>query len=99
MSEESNQSNAPEEPTQPQTPPSAAAPTQPTASSFPKEQTDKKLVSGILAILLGWLGVHKFYLGYKVEGIIMLVCGLGGLLLCGFPTMAVSIIGIIEGIL
>jgi hypothetical protein len=25
---------------------------------------EKKLVSGILAILLGSLGIHKFYLGY-----------------------------------
>jgi TM2 domain-containing membrane protein YozV len=79
------------------TPPPTPAP--PAASSFPKEQTDKKLISGILAILLGWLGVHKFYLGYTVEGVIMLACGLGGFLLCGFPTMAVSVIGIIEGIL
>ncbi len=95
MSEETNQSPASVESAPPQTPP----PVHPAASSYPKEQTDKKLISGILAILLGWLGVHKFYLGYTIEGVIMLICGLGGLLLCGFPTMAVSVIGLIEGIL
>ena len=53
---------------------------------------EKKVVAGILGILLGGLGIHKFYLGYTKEGIIQLVigvvtCGLGG------------IIGLIEGIM
>lgn len=53
---------------------------------------DKKVVAGILGILLGGLGIHKFYLGYTKEGIIQLVigvvtCGIGG------------IIGLIEGII
>ena len=52
---------------------------------------NKKVVSGIFAILLGVLGIHKFYLGYTKEGIIQLllgfVCGIGG------------IIGLIEGII
>ena len=53
---------------------------------------EKKVVAGILGILLGGLGIHKFYLGYTKEGIIQLVigvvtCGVGG------------IIGLIEGIL
>jgi TM2 domain-containing membrane protein YozV len=50
-----------------------------------------KVVAGILAILIGALGIHKFYLGYTKEGIIMIVlsclCGVGG------------IIGLIEGII
>lgn len=71
----------------------------PVPPTYPKEQTDKKLVAGILSILLGWLGVHKFYLGYTVEGVIMLICGICGFLLCGIPTMVVSVIGIVEGIL
>ncbi len=50
---------------------------------------EKKVPAGILAILLGWLGVHKFYLGYTKEGIITIVLcfGFGGL------------IGLIEGII
>src|SRR5829696_524563 len=34
---------------------------------------DKKITAGICAILVGWLGVHKFILGYTTEGIIQLV--------------------------
>lgn len=53
---------------------------------------EKKVVAGILGILLGGLGIHKFYLGYTKEGIIQLVigvvtCGIGG------------VIGLIEGII
>ena len=53
---------------------------------------EKKIVAGILGILLGGLAIHKFYLGYTKEGIIQLVisictCGAGGL------------IGFIEGII
>lgn len=53
---------------------------------------EKKIVAGILAILLGGLAIHKFYLGYTKEGIIQIVitvctCGLGG------------VIALIEGII
>ncbi|MBD3661416.1 MAG: NINE protein [Arenibacter algicola] len=60
---------------------------------------NKKLLAGILAILFGWLGVHKFILGYQKEGIIMAVVGVLGWFLCGIPTMLVSIVGLIEGIM
>ena len=33
---------------------------------------NKKVLAGILAILLGSLGVHKFILGYQKEGFILL---------------------------
>ena len=52
---------------------------------------DKKIPAGILAILLGGLGIHKFYLGYTKEGVIQLILGLA----CGIG----SVIGIIEGII
>ncbi|NBC11690.1 MAG: NINE protein [Planctomycetes bacterium] len=57
---------------------------------------EKKVVAGILAILLGWLGIHKFYLGYKTEGIIMVLVSV---LSCFFLAVVMSIIGIIEGIM
>ena len=60
---------------------------------------NKKLLAGILAILFGWLGVHKFILGYQKEGIIMAAVGVLGWFLCGIPTMLVSIVGLIEGIM
>ena len=53
---------------------------------------EKKVVAGILGILLGGLGIHKFYLGYTKEGIIQIVITL---VTCG----AASIVGIIEGII
>ena len=52
---------------------------------------EKKIPAGILGILLGGLGIHKFYLGYTKEGIIQIVL----FLLCGIG----HIIGIIEGII
>lgn len=57
---------------------------------------DKKLTAGLLAILLGSLGIHKFVLGYKTEGLIML---LGTLLTCGIAAAVFGVIGLIEGIL
>ncbi|MCC5827820.1 MAG: NINE protein [Phycisphaeraceae bacterium] len=56
------------------------------------EGADKKILAGILGILLGGLGIHRFVLGDTTGGILRIVitvvtCGLG------------SIIGLIEGIL
>ncbi|MTH18019.1 TM2 domain-containing protein [Flavobacterium sp. LC2016-01] len=58
----------------------------------PENVENKKVVAGILGILLGAFGAHKFYLGYTKEGIIQLIisivtCGMGG------------VIGFVEGII
>ena len=59
-----------------------------------------KVTAGVLGILLGSLGVHKFYLGYTVPGIIMLaVSTVVGFLTFGVVTGVMSVIGLIEGIL
>lgn len=55
-------------------------------------RSEKKTTAGILGILLGPWGVHKFYLGYTTEGLIqiaitLVTCGMGG------------IVGFIEGII
>ncbi|WP_378105401.1 TM2 domain-containing protein [Chryseobacterium sp. sg2396] len=53
-------------------------------------KSEKKVTAGILAILLGGFGVHKFYLGYTKAGIIQILLSflcIGGL------------IGLIEGIM
>lgn len=52
----------------------------------------EKMVAGLLGILLGYLGVHSFYLGNTGKGVLQIVvtfvtCGLGG------------IWGLIEGIM
>ncbi|MBD0779554.1 NINE protein [Maribacter sp. ANRC-HE7] len=65
---------------------------------------NKKILVGILAIILGSLGVHKFLLGYQKEGFILLgvtiaayvlSCVGVGLLFVWIP----SVIGLIEGII
>jgi TM2 domain-containing membrane protein YozV len=66
--------------------------TQPAPEAGKPAGAEKKVVAGVLGILLGGFGVHKFYLGYTKEGIIQIVvtfvtCGIG------------SLIGLVEGIL
>lgn len=55
-------------------------------------QESKRIAAGILAILLGTFGVHKFYLGYTTPGIIQLVVGL---ISCGIG----GVLGLVEGII
>ncbi len=57
---------------------------------------EKKLAAGIVAILLGSLGIHKFLLGYTTQGIIMLLISI---LSCGILAVVPSVIGIVEGII
>jgi TM2 domain-containing membrane protein YozV len=47
----------------------------------------KKVTAGLLALFLGGLGIHKFYLGYNRAGLIQLVlffCTCGATKLLGF---------------
>ena len=61
---------------------------------------NKKILAGVLAILLGGLGVHKFILGYTKEGIIILVITIVlGVLTCGMAGWVMGILGLIEGII
>jgi TM2 domain-containing membrane protein YozV len=61
---------------------------------------EKKIICGVFGILLGYLGIHKFILGYTTEGIIMLVVSIvGGVLTCGIAVSVIWIIGLIEGII
>lgn len=60
--------------------------------SQPPAEESKRILCGVLGILLGGLGIHKFVLGYTMEGVIQLIgsvvtCGIGGL------------VGLIEGII
>lgn len=61
---------------------------------------NKKVLAGILAILLGYLGVHKFILGYNKEGIIMLLVTIVlGAFTCGIGASLMAFVGLIEGII
>jgi TM2 domain-containing membrane protein YozV len=55
-----------------------------------------RIAAGILAIVLGPLGIHKFILGYTGAGLIMLLVSV---LTCGIGAIVMQIIGIIEGII
>ena len=56
----------------------------------------KRLVAALLAFFVGGLGIHKFYLGYKNQGIIILLVFFLGFILLGFPTIIISIVAFIE---
>lgn len=56
----------------------------------------RKLIAGLVGIFVGYLGVHKFFLGYNKEGLIMLLVTL---LTCGAGGAVMSVIGLIEGII
>ena len=63
------------------------------------QEQKSKVAAGILGILLGSLGIHKFYLGYTKEGIIMLAVSIVGGFLFGVGPAIMGLFGLIEGIL
>lgn len=86
-------SNEPESPSE-SVPPAPVHPSPPPQQSAGPVKSEKRLVAGLLGILgivYGGWGIHKFYLGYTREGVIQLLLCLA----CGIGT----IIGIIEGII
>jgi TM2 domain-containing membrane protein YozV len=62
----------------------------------PEDVANKKMVAGILGILIGGLGIHKFYLGMNTAGLIMLLVSV---LTCGIAWSVMHIIGLVEGIM
>jgi TM2 domain-containing membrane protein YozV len=74
-------------------------PSQPAAPTPPPAGEKSKVVAGVLGILLGGLGVHKFYLGYQKEGIIMVAAWLVGWVTLGALSGVVALVGLIEGII
>ena len=57
-----------------------------------------KVAAGLLALFLGALGIHKFYLGYTTQGVIMILCTVLGALLIVGP-FVMGIISLVEGII
>jgi TM2 domain-containing membrane protein YozV len=62
-----------------------------------------KTAAGLLAIFLGGLGIHKFYLGFTGPGLVYLLTNTIGFavtwLLLFIPNIALGIMAIIEGII
>lgn len=70
----------------------------------PQHYEKSKIAAALLALFLGALGVHKFYLGYTAQGVTMLVGTIAGaflmLIVIGFfIIMAISIIALVEFVL
>jgi TM2 domain-containing membrane protein YozV len=70
----------------------------------PYSQDNKRVLTGVLSIILGSIGVHKFVLGYNNEGFIILIAtAIGYATLCifigAFILTATSLLGLIEGII
>lgn len=61
-----------------------------------QDANSKKVAAGVLGILLGALGIHKFILGYTTEGLIMLLLSL---LTCGTVGVVMGVVGLVEGII
>lgn len=62
-----------------------------------------KIVAGLLALFLGELGIHKFYLGFTGPGLVYLLTNTVGwviiLFLLGIPNMILCAMALIEGII
>lgn len=70
--------------------------TMPESRPAPAVPAKDKIVAGVLAILLGALGIQYFYCGKTKAGVI---CLLVSLLTCGFGAAILEVLTIIQGIL
>ena len=55
-----------------------------------------KVVAGVLAIVIGALGIHHFYLGSWGAGLILLLVSVVS---CGFAAALSGVVGLVEGIM
>ena len=74
-------------------------PGQQAGQAYANPNAKSKIAAGILGILLGWLGIHNFYLGFTGKAAGQLVLGLLGFLTFGITTWAAAIWGLVEGIM
>lgn len=71
--------------------------------NLPVARSKDKVAAGLLAIFLGGLGIHKFYLGFTGPGLVYLLTNTIGFaitwLFLFIPNMILGIIAIVEGII
>jgi TM2 domain-containing membrane protein YozV len=68
----------------------------PVAPAYPAVPSTNRIAAGVLGIMLGTLGIHKFVLGRVGAGLVML---LFTVLTCGWGAIVMHVIGVIEGII
>ena len=73
------------------------------ASSSASADGKSKIAAGLFALLLGGIGIHKFYLGYTGPGLVFLLVNTIGwiitIFLLGIPNIVLWTIAMIEGII
>jgi len=93
------------DPKPPPVPPAAQVVPPPSPYTRPESVGPRsKVVAGLLGIFLGWLGVHRFYLGYTGIGLLMLLLSVFGgaasfACIPGSGCGIVGLWGLIEGII
>ncbi len=65
-------------------------------ASYASGSGSNRVAAGVVGILFGALGIHKFILGLPTPGIIMLLVTI---CTCGYGAIVMGLIGIIEGII
>jgi TM2 domain-containing membrane protein YozV len=64
------------------------------------QKSNKKVIAGVLAIIFGSLGAHKFVLGYNKEGLIMLgITVITSIFTFGVGAWLMAVVGLIEGVI
>ena len=74
---------------------SSASSPDPQANIPAQNSRKNKVIAGLLAIFLGYFGIHNFYLGYTGKAVAQLLITL---CTCGFGAFVSGIWGLIEGI-
>lgn len=67
--------------------------------SYSNQNAKNKVCAGLLALFVGYLGVHNFYLGYTSKGVAQLLLTLVGWILCGLGPIIASIWAFVEAIM
>jgi TM2 domain-containing membrane protein YozV len=61
--------------------------------------TSQRVLCGVMGLILGFLGIHRFILGDVLGGILRIVIFVAGFFCCGMGELIGWLIGFIEGII
>lgn len=55
-----------------------------------------KIVMILVCLFLGCLGIHNFMMGETKKGVFKIILSIGGIILCGVPTIVCEILALID---